>query len=112
MGMKWLAYAKSNNEYLVFGYRTLKESAVREEIWGIDPGTEPYELDGYKKVNVVDGFDNLEKSKDSNVKGILLRLSKEQLDALDDWEERYHRSRVGEMENKPIYAYLYNNSTA
>jgi gamma-glutamylcyclotransferase (GGCT)/AIG2-like uncharacterized protein YtfP len=105
------AYAKSKeDEYLVFCYRTLKDKKVRNQIWETDPGTEKYELASHKEVNVTDGYDDLRESKDSTVKGVLLRLSKEQLDDLDDWETKYHRAEVGKMEGKPIYAYLYDGS--
>ena len=104
---RWFAYAKSKeDEHLVFCYRTIKDKKVREQVWETDPGTEEYELKDYNEVDVADGFHDLRKSKGSTAKGVLLRLSKEQLDALDEWEEKYRRTQVGEAEGKPLYAYV------
>lgn len=96
----------AGDEHVVFGYNTLKNPSTRKEIWGGDPGADRHALRGYRTVNTPAGLRTLKKEEGAEARGVVLKLTDNQLRKLDDWETQYRRARVGSLFGKPLQAYL------
>jgi gamma-glutamylcyclotransferase (GGCT)/AIG2-like uncharacterized protein YtfP len=93
----------------LFVYQTLRSEKTIHEVLGVNKPEITFSLPGYKKVNLGQDYFTIIRSMipTDRVKGDLITVTNTEAIKLDNWESKYKREQVAELENEPVYAFVY-----
>lgn len=94
----------------LFVYRTLEDPKVQEEVLGHTVTTRPGVVVGYKEVDEGSDYHSIVPSSGDRVEGLVLTLTDEELEKVDEWEDDYYRSMIMLEDHSIVYVYIYNKN--